>query len=215
VKLSANERQRWLRILAILIGGAAVLYACLNLLILPLLHGRIAGMNKLAELSERIETAKMDPRDLAASKAELARLQAELLVATNQFVLRPVLGSMLVSVQNIIEPIAATCGLQIEACLERGRSELPVSRKNATLTIDRYLMEISALGSYAAIRDFIQTVEQTNPYVCVSDLEITGRSDNSDRHKARICLEWPVFGAPNEAEPVPAPVRGTGIGGKP
>jgi len=203
VKLSARDKQRLSRALMKLIGGAAVLYASINLLILPLIQVRGTEMNKRGYFLEKIDTATHDLRDLAADKAEVAKLQAELDVATNRFVVRPVLGSTLVSVQNIVDPIAAACGLQIESYAEHGRTELPVDAKNAGIVIERYLVEVAVAGSYASVRDFVQAVETANEYVCVTEIEIVGRVESPAKHRIRISMEWPVFGVRKPVEPPP------------
>lgn len=206
MKLSARDRQRVRWCLTTLVGVAAVLYACINLLISPLRQVQIAEQNKLAFYNEQLDTARDGLRDLAADSNEVVKLQSELDVATNRFVVRPVLGSTLVSVQGIVEPIAAACGLQIESFAEHGRNEMPLSAKAAGVIIERYLMEVAVVGSYAAVRDFLQAVETTNAYVCVTEVEILGRGENPAKHRARICMEWPVFGVRKgkAAEPPPA-----------
>lgn len=194
MKLSARDKQRLQWALAVFVGSAGVLYACIHLLIRPLMQVRAEGLTALDDYQQRSSKATADLRGLPAIRAEVARLQAELAVATNLFVVRPVLGSTLVSVQGVVEPIARACDLQIESCVERGRMDVPVSRKDAVFVVDRYLVELSAVGSYASVRDFIQALEQTNEYVCVTDAEIIGLAGDAFRHKVRICMEWPVFG---------------------
>lgn len=204
MKLSARDKQRMEWAAAGLIGGAAVLYAYVHLLVGPLMQEKIDGENKLKEYQEQIDKATLELRGLDGVKNEVARLRTDLAVATNRYVMTPVLGSMLVSVQNLIEPIAQSCGLQLESCVERGRMDVPVSKKDAGVVIERYAMEVTAIGDYAAVRDFVQSLEQTNAYLCITDVEILGRADKVMRHKARICMEWPVFGARKATEPAPA-----------
>ncbi len=204
MKLSSHDKQRLLWALAVVIGGTAVLYAYIHLLILPLMQVHVDGLNRLAEYQERIDKASLDLRSLETVKAEVEKLQSHLEAVTNRFVMRPVLGSTLVSVQSVVEPLAKENGLEIETCVERGRMEAPVNKKDAGFVIDRYLVELAAVGEYAAVRDFVQSLEQTNEYVCVTDVEILGRPDNLMKHKVRICMEWPVFGERKAVEPPPA-----------
>lgn len=204
--LSLRDKQRTKWALLVLVGGASVLYAVLHLLIRPLMQSRVEALNKLAECQERIDRASADLHNAAGVQAEVARLRDALSVATNRYVIQPILGSTLVTVQNVVEPMAAACGLQIDSFVERGRNEVPVNKKDAVMTIERYLMEISAVGSYASARGFLQEVEKTNIYVCVTDVEILGRNEDPARHRIRICMEWPVFG-PNKAPESPVRSR--------
>ena len=213
MKLSARDKQRLQWGVLAVIGGAAVLYAYIHLLVGPLRQDRVDGLNQLADSQDQIDQAVVDLRGLDSAKAEVAKLQAALAVATNRFVIRPVLGSTLVSVQSLVEPIAQACGLQMESCVERGRMEVPVSKKDAGFVIERYQMEVTAGGDYAAVRDFVQALEKNNEYVCITDVEILPRADNTLKHKARICMEWPVFGE-HKVEAAP-PAKSRARGGAP
>ena len=203
MKLDTRDKQRLQWGVMILIGGTAVLYACIQLMILPLQHAREDGMNRLAKYQERIDRATLDLRGMTGIRAEVDRLREAVKTTTNQYVLRPVLGSTIVTVQNFIEPIAQECGLQLNACVERSRMEMPVNTKDAVQTIDRYLTEVTAIGPYATVRDFVVALEKTNAYLCVTEVEILGQADVR-KHKVRVCMEWPVEGQPKAA---PAPVR--------
>ena len=203
MKLDARDKLRLQWGVTILIGGAAVLYACTQLMILPLRHARVEGMNRLAKYQERIDRATIELRGVDGIRAEVSRLRADVDTATNLFLLRPVLGSTLVTVQNFVEPIAQECGLQIDSCAERGRNEMPVNMKDAVQTIQRYLTEVTATGPYAAAREFVAALEKTNAYVCVTDVEVVGQAGDVCKHKIRICMEWPVAGQ----QKAPAPVH--------
>ena len=203
MKLTTSNKhllQRSLTVGGIVIG---TLYACFHLLVNPLRQVQVQELGRLQNCTEKIELASKSLRDLPAVSNEVARLRAELDVSTNRFVIRPVLGSTLVNVQGLVEPIAATCGLQLDSWTERGRNAIPLDAKDEGIVQERYLVEIGVSGSYAAVRDFLQALEKANAYVCVTEVEILGRAENPAIHRARICMEWPVFGERKE-EPAPA-----------
>ena len=194
MKLSTRDKQRLQWGGLILVCGTAILYAYINVLIIPFIDSRAEGKKQLEECTAKIAEATNALCKLSAVSNEVARLQAEISVATNQFVIRPVLGSTLVSVQRVIEPMALACGLQLESCVELGRMDVPVNKKDAGFVIDRDLVALTAIGSYDAVRDFVQTLEETHEYVCVTEVEVVGRGENVQKHKLRICTEWPVWG---------------------
>jgi hypothetical protein len=204
VKLSPRDKQRLQWALAILVGGGALVYVFVIQLILPLTHSKVQNLALLAKYKDDGLRDMKDLRSLTRDKEECAKLWRELNTITNRFVIRPVLGSTKVTVQSIVEPLAAECGLVLESVDERGQSEVPVNKKAAPLTMDRYLLEISAVGSFAAARDFVTAIEKTNEFVCVSDVEISGREGTPDKHKVRICMEWPVVGEVKVVEPPPS-----------
>ncbi len=201
MNISARNKQLLQRglTMTIIVGGA--LYSCFRLLINPMLQVHAQELSQLQSCTDKIKGAQVGLRDLAVVSNEVFRLQAELGVATNRFVIRPVLGSTLVNVQGFVEPIAAACGLQIESWTERGRTAIPVEAKEAGIVLERYALEIGASGSYAAVRDFLQALEKANPYVCVTEIDMQGRPENPAIHRVRICAEWPVFGERKETPP--------------
>ncbi len=195
MKLSERDKRRFLWALLIVLGVAAVLYSSINLFILPLRQSKVSALGRLDKLHEQIMQAEADLHGLDAIRAEVGRLQAGLEGSTNHFVLRPLLaGNLLVPLQNLVEPMAKASGVQIDAWSERGRMEMPVNKKDATMTIDRYQVELALTGPYAAVREFVLALERTNAYVCVTELEILGQAADVQKHKIRLGMEWPVFG---------------------
>lgn len=200
MKLSVRDRLRLQWTAGVVIGGAAVLYAYVHLLISPLIVSRDQGNSDLALLQEKLDQAQSDLHDADITARELSRLQGKLDQATNRFMLRPILGSMAMSAQAILDPIAQRCNLQLEPCNERGRIEIPGQKKDAGLSFDRYAVEIVTRGSFRDVREFVVALERSNPYLCISDLEIVGMPEDPLQHKVTICMEWPVFGERKPSE---------------
>jgi len=192
MKLSAHDKQRLRWLAAGVAGVAGVLYAYVQLLILPLMTVRDANRGECALLREQSEQARVDLLDAAATRRDYAALQQELDVATNGCVLRPVLGSLLMSAQRLLEPVAQDNGLQVDTCVEKGRVELPTGKSDKDRVFERYAMEITVQGPYQGVTGFLNALERTNAYLCVTDLDIQGRPENPLRHKTTLRLEWPV-----------------------
>jgi hypothetical protein len=195
MKLSARDRQRLPWILVALGSSGILLYAYLHFLVQPIMQARAAGCAQLGTLRDMIAQAERDLQSAAAQQAEFDTLQADLTAATNRLVLRPVLGSLLMSAQSELDPTAQACGLSVEGSyLERGRTEIPAMQRGAASAFDLYAMELNASGSFAALRDFLAEVERTNRFIGVTELVVLARPENPLRHRITVRLEWPVFG---------------------
>ena len=174
MKLTPRERQRAQRWTITLAVVACMLYAYVHLLIQPLVRVRVRDSEELQELQGNIERAEGDLATAAALGQEHARLVTELIVATNRFVLRPTIGALLATCQNLLDPLAAAYGLTTDVYLEKGRQEIPGVKKDGNILFERYAMEVSMQGSYDSLRTFLADLERTNSYVCVTDIDVLG-----------------------------------------
>lgn len=210
MKLSAHDKQRLRWSAGIAAGLAGVLYAYFQLLIRPMVQVRDADREESTFLRAQSDQARIDLREAAATRRDVAVLQQELELATNRFVLRPVLGSLLMSAQRLLEPLALDNDLQIDSCVEKGRVELPAGRSDKERVFERYAMEVTVQGSYHGVVGFLMALERTNTYVCVSDIDIQGRPENPLRHKTTIRMEWPVAAERHPLTPAQAAKAGAG-----
>jgi hypothetical protein len=176
-----------------------VLYAYFHYFVQPVRNGCEQDLAKIQALQEKIDHAEINLRGADSVVKEHTILRDELSLATNRFVIRPVLGSFLESARNLLEPIARQSEAQIEMCSERGRLEIPGNKKDGIANFDRYAVDVTIVGTYRAIREFVIAVERSNPYACVTDIDIQRRMDMVTHHKAIIRIEWPVFAEPTVA----------------
>jgi len=209
MKLSGHDKKRLRWGVGILLGGAGLLYAYVHLVLTPLVVARDANRNEDDTLRAEIEQSRVDFCDATTLRQEAATVQEAYTTDTNLFVLRPVLGSLLMGAQRLLEPVAQDCGLQMDPCVEKGRFEIPPRRGDGEKRFERYAMDVTLQGSYRALADFIRTLERTNAFLCVSDIDIQGRPENPLRHKATIRIEWPVA-VENRLPTVPSGKGGNG-----
>lgn len=198
MNISPRNRKRliWLMTLACI---GEILYAYMHYFVQPVRNGCEQDLDKIQALQEKIDHAENNLHGADSVVKEHTVLRDELGLATNRFVIRPVLGSLLESVRNLLEPIARQSGAQIEICSERGRLEIPGNKKDGIVNFDRYAVDVTLVGTYRAIREFVTAVEHSNPYACVTDIDIQRRVDMVTHHKAIIRIEWPVFAEPTIA----------------
>jgi hypothetical protein len=200
---SAHQKKRALIVTSALAGGGGLLFAYYYFVLAPLLAVSTQDAAAAATFRDQTGRARFDLRVAPAIQQECATLIKTLDTETNFFVLRPVLGSLLMGAQRIVEPLARECDLQFNGCDEVERTELPLRKSNGKRLFDRYVVEVSLEGSYVAVARFLDALERKNPYVCVNRLVIQGNAENPLRHKIALCLEWPVDVAEGRAAPPP------------
>jgi hypothetical protein len=114
-------------------------------------------------------------------------------------------------VTETLENSARGVGITVDEIQEVGIRELPRGKTDKTAAAFKsYAVQTAGEGSYERIRAFLDKVETDNPYLCVTDIRITGRPDKPEQHRFSVRMEWPI-----EAEPVAPGVTADGKGGTP
>jgi hypothetical protein len=55
-----------------------------------------------------------------------------------------------------------------------------------------YSVQVSAVATFEASWSFIKKLEEMNPYLCVTEIRITGQPDNPEYHRLTLRIEWPI-----------------------
>lgn len=197
MKLPENRKERVQVFVLIGIGAALALYALVQLLVAPYTAARQKLNAVQGDLDRRLETARRELLYAPAVKEEYAAVTADIdrIMAAN--VLRPILGSYTVVVTETIETAARVAGIEVNEIQEVGTRELPSSKTSiqAVEAFKSYAVQVSGDGSYEQVRAFLDKIESDNPFLCVTEVRITGRSDKPEQHRVNIRVEWPIEAA--------------------
>lgn len=196
------------RLLAGLLAVAAIALVVFYV-ILPV-NRKVAEINqKTREINARNDKAFSQIRNVSQLRAENRLIAEELSPLTNQFVVRPVLGSY--PMERRIFEIVGENGFHVSSCreigavetptlspaeLEKAKAKKPAKGKKAPSKppryFDRYQMEVHGDGGYADVVKLIKALEEENPFFAVVALRIVSNSRNPERHDVTLTLEWPV-----------------------
>ncbi|MEI6149310.1 MAG: GspMb/PilO family protein, partial [bacterium] len=176
MKLPENRKER-IQVFALIgIGAALALYALFQLLVVPYTAERQKLNAVQGDLDRRMETARKELLYAPAVKEEYAAVTADIdrIMASN--VLRPILGSYTVVVTETIEAAARVAGIEVTEIQEVGTRELPRSKTStkAVEAFKSYAVQVSGEGSYEQVRAFLDKIEIDNPFLCVTEIRITG-----------------------------------------
>ena len=116
----------------------------------------------------------------------MARIRAE-------NILRPILGSYLVGVSEQIESMARSTGVRIEEIREVGVVNIPAKGKNMSLqAFKSFVVQVSAEASFESIFQFLQKMEDRNPFFCVNEIGISCQPDSPEKQRLTVRMEWPI-----------------------
>ncbi len=199
------------RLLAGVIAVAAIALVVFYA-ILPMNRKAAEENQKVRELNAKNDKSFYRIRNVQRLRAENCSLSEEVSAITNQFVVRPVLGSY--PMERRIYEIVGDNGFHVVSCREIGAIETPILspaelEKNKgkrapkgkkaptkpTHYFDRYKMEVRGEGRYGDVVRLIKTLEEENPYFAVVSLRIVSNPRNPERHDVTLTFEWPVDAA--------------------
>ena len=106
-----------------------------------------------------------------------------------------------------------------EAAPVRARTKTAAKKPERPPAFAGFLTEVGGVAGYDGVVEFLRRMEESNPYVCVTSLNIQGQVEDPTRHLVSIQMEWPVEAPPPppppETKPSPAASAGPRPEGRP
>jgi hypothetical protein len=215
VKIPARYRTAVVMAVAILICillGVGVFYA-----VHPLYVSRQSMKKEHTELRVKIDKALQELRNEERVRAEYEAGALDMKQLSDRYVLQPVLGSFVLAARAHLEPLADKTPrfeiINIREAPARAKTKGVVKKagdkskkdKGATAAPAKrvykgYSAEVTATGGYEALTLFVRLVEESNPYLCITDLQIRGQPETPAQHRLVMLVEWPIE-PPEEAAP--------------
>ncbi len=193
MKLPDDPKERTQYIILGIIVLAAVGYSLVQFVIMPGIARRAARAQRIVELREQLETAESKTRMLRTSRDTAISLAKEVITQTQEYVIVPALGgNFLLVAQEIIEANAREAGVELESIRQTGESTLPNSpARSQPNAFGAYSIQVALHGSLEDLARFLKTVEESNPYVCITGLTITPQPATPARHLFSLQVTWP------------------------
>lgn len=197
-----KERIRFLVLAAMAVVGGV--YISVSLGILPMLRSHGANVDRREELLDLITVGKGEVAQIDQLKARDAKNMEAMKEFDGRYVLSPRLGNYLLSAKDVIEGLAVKCGIEVENIREVGPvAAIPApaeqQRKNA---LKSYTAAVSLLCGYSDLAVFVEEIEKSNPYLCITRLVVAGRTkDDPENHSVRLEIQWPVWDKSETATP--------------
>jgi hypothetical protein len=206
-ELSKEQKQKLL--LAALVGVGA-LYALVSFVIHPFVMSGKRAAGELEALSARVHKAHLALRREAQIRENLALSHAALADAAKSHI--PASDNPLSWVAQRVYRGAREVGVEIESVVDLGVTPAAWAQSDATGRAFRpYTVRIVTQCSYRGLVNLIRTLEKSNPYLCVSEIQIAAQDGDVERHRISLSVEWPVWvdpEAPHELLTAPGESHG-------
>jgi len=202
MKLPENKKERIQVFILIGIGAAAVIFAMAQLLVTPFLAAKEKFKELLQTKQTALEKAERELKYAPGIKEEFDTVTTQLDTTIANNLLRPILGSYLVGVTETLEAQARVLNIKLDEIQEIGIRELPRPTKKIPTPVyfKSYSVQVSVLASFEQATLFVKKLEELNPYLCISDVRITGQADDPERHRLNIRIEWPIEAEASKAQ---------------
>lgn len=194
MKLPENKKERVQVFVLIGIGAAAVIFASWQGLVSPFFAYKQRLQESLQTKRTALEKAERELRLAPSIKEEFDSVTSQLDTTIANNLLRPILGSYLVGVTETLENQARAINVKVDEIQEIGIRELPRANNAGANPVNfkSYSVQVSARASYEQASKLINNLEELNPYLCVSDIRITGQADTPEYHRLSLRIEWPI-----------------------
>ncbi len=195
MKLPEDKNERIKVLIMILLGSLLALYGLVIGIIKPLISNKQIRTAKIIELETKLKEARRDIDDMMIAKDANDKNLREILKITREsnYLIKPNLGNYLLGASEIIKSYAEKAGIEIDV-REIGRAEIPQSRnrksKNFFMT---YSLRVTLESGIHNFIHFIRNIEENNPYLCISALDISENISDPAKHKIAFDVQWPTW----------------------
>lgn len=193
MKLPAEKRDRIMVFVLIGVGSAAVLYASAQLVLRPFIGRWSQARTDQLEIAEKIAKAESELTGISRRRTEYEAVTSRVALVARDHVLQPILGTYLLRVREMLDSYAAGCSVKIESIREVGVLQVGEKRDGFPRVFKAYGALITGTGSYDGLCRLIQKIEESNPYVCIGNIQITSQTDDREMHRIAFSAEWPIW----------------------
>ncbi len=197
MKLPKERKERIQVLVLVVIGLAALVFAVVSLAINPLLARQRRNAKNADLIMENLAKADREVHGMVLLGNEYRRLQFEINAAESNDIVKPVLGSYLLSVRDGIEQTARRTDVKLTGIQEIGLQVLPIAAGAPNRTFRSYGIQVIGAAGYAQVRNFLAALEASNPYLSITEIVINGHADDPRVHGLSVRIEWPVMTGEN------------------
>lgn len=196
MKLPSDQKERIRFLVLAAMAAVGAIYISVTLGILPMVRSHRANKEKKDTVLDQMTVARGEIAQISQLRTRDRNNMIVLKEFDEKYVLRPRLGNYLLSARDFIETLATKCNVQVENIREVGPvvaipAPAEQTRKNA---LKSYSAAVSLLCGYSGLSKFVEEIEKSNPYLCITRIVISGRAkEDPENHSVRLELQWPVW----------------------
>ncbi|MCA1810331.1 MAG: hypothetical protein ABR497_03115 [Kiritimatiellia bacterium] len=191
--MAQTKKTRMQMLIAGIALGAGLLFVLVNFLLLPAIKGLKHDKSTLRKINDDLEIARGVVRMRSEVLAQLEN-ERDRLLALMPYVPLPVLGNYLLGMSERVREWGRLADLNITEITNN--DVLSLADGDALFNIHR--VRVTAFGEYQNLIDFLEIMDEHNPFVVVSSLNITARPGSPEKHEIRLLLGWLVWVQPDQ-----------------
>jgi len=174
------------------VGGLIALY---YFVLAPVLAKQGKSTTELEDLNENIQKAKLAVQGELQLREDYHRAREDLRLAMEQYIVQP--DSPLSWVTEKIYAAGRGVGVNVRGVTPMRQAD---AAWDALVKAGRFLrpyaVQITCEGSYAQLSALVASFEASNPFLCVTGINVVGQDQNAARHQVTLQVEWPMWGRP-------------------
>lgn len=193
MKLPVGKKERIILFSGIGVVTLGILFAVVQWGVLPLFESRHDLEASLDQQRMKLKKARRELDYFPGLQKNYYDIIGRLARIRSESIQRPILGSYLVGVSEQVDQCARLAGVKVDDVREIGVGEMPHRQKPATPSSFKiFSVLVYAQGSYETLSHFLQRIEETHPFMCVSEIGIVGQADNPEVQRLTARMEWPI-----------------------
>jgi hypothetical protein len=199
MKLPENKRERILLIAFVTPSLVAIVYLGRSLFWTPTREAHARNQEKIAQLADKIAKGERELKVAPEFSARFDDSQALFSQMVSNNLLRPILGSYQISLQERLTPVIRATGFNLSAMMPVGNQPFPSHAKTGTFACT--MAEITGTGSYETICRLIGAILNVSPSIQITEITIQGQEKSQPQlHRTSIRIEWPIKAKEDEHE---------------
>ncbi len=186
------DRIKVYALLALGIGGA--FYALWAFVYQPLNRERWAVLEHIETIEHNLQTARITIRRMDELQAALAESARNLRARAEYDLIHPRLGNYLLQARETVIRHGLDAGIETIRVTELDFANPPRRPDNEPPRRTRaYAVRVTAECRYADLLVWLQLLEEENPLLAISQLQVLAQENNRLQHQVRFELQWPVW----------------------
>ena len=178
-------------VLLALIAGVTGIFALFNFLLSPMKAKWAAAKVEFAEVSKELDAARRMVRREDSIRESLAESDKVLAAAAAEFL--PDSANPLSWATQKIYFKAREVGVEVASVSELGGAGVLQSQiQNGHKAFGSYAVRIISDCNYLQLRNLIDVLEGSNPYLTVSSVSLDAKPRYPEYHGMNITVEWPI-----------------------
>ena len=200
MRLPKDKAERTKVLVLAAIGVVAVGYGLIFGIGRPLLTKRKQTTEDIQNLKDELFKARVRIDQMGRLKADNLTAILEISSIAEKYILRSRHGNYLIEAKKALETAAAGTDMEFVSVDEIGEASMTYENNPAAApdeesddVLKSYTAQATLKGDFFEFTKMMQLLENNNPYLCVSNIDIEADPQNPLKHRIGLLIQWPIW----------------------